>query len=119
MDAFERAANESAVLALMRAGNYRSAEARLRTMLGHNANDARALALLARCRFEDNDGKAGLDMARSASTIDPDDPLVKATLTIALQRAGKGKEARDEQLQLAEDAASDSPDDSSMPPCAT
>lgn len=112
MDAFERDAHEAAALALMRAGNYRGAEARLRTMLGHNANDARALALLARCRFEEKDKKAGLEMARAAAILDPDDPLVKATLALALQRAGKGKQARDEQLQLAEDAASDTPEDS-------
>ena len=58
MDAFERAANESAVFALMRAGNYQGAEARLRTMLGHNANDARALALLADCHLNRKDWKS-------------------------------------------------------------
>lgn len=112
MDAFERAASESAVIALMRAGNHRSAEARLRTMLAQDPNNARALALLARCRFKEDDKKAGLEAARAAAAIDPDDPLIKATLTLALQRAGKGKQARDEQLELAEDAASDRPDDS-------
>ena len=112
MDGFDRDANESAVIALLRAGNPRGAEARLRTMLSHDPNDARSLALLARCRFENDDNKAGLEMARSAASLSPDDPLVKSTLTLALQRAGKGKAARDEQLQLAEEAAAATPDDS-------
>jgi tetratricopeptide (TPR) repeat protein len=112
MDGFDRVASESAVIALMRAGNYRGAEARLRTMLAQDPNNARALALTARCRFEDGDKKIGLEMARAAAAISPDDPLVKSILTLALQRAGKGKQARDEQLQLAEEAAADSPDDS-------
>ena len=112
MDASQRAAIENAALALMRAGNYRGAEVRLRTMLGHDANDARALALLARCRFEDNDKTAGMEMARAASSLDPEDPLVKSVLTLALQRAGKTKQDRDEQLQLAEDATAEAPEDS-------
>ncbi len=112
MDGFDRVASESAVIALMRAGNYRGAEARLRTMLAQDPNNARALALTARCRFEGGDKKTGLEMARAAAGISPDDPLVKSILTLALQRAGKGKQARDEQLQLAEEAAADSPDDS-------
>ncbi len=112
MDGFDRDANESAVIALLQAGNPRGAETRLRTMLAQDPNDARSLALLARCRFEDKDNKTGLEMARSAASISPDDPLVKATLTLALQRAGKGRQARDEQLQLAEEAASATPDDS-------
>ena len=112
MDGFDRVASESAVIALMRAGNYRGAEARVRTLLAEDPNNARALALAARCRFEDDDRKAGLETARAAAAISPDDPLVKSTLTFALQRAGKGKQARDEQLQLAEEAASESPDDS-------
>lgn len=115
MDGFERAASEQAAIALMRAGNLRGAEARLRTMLTSNPNDARALALLARCRLEDA-GKAqkqeALEMARSASAVDPDDLLVRSTLAYALQRAGKDKASREEQLRLAEDIASDSPDDS-------
>lgn len=111
MDAYERASQENAVAALMRAGNYRSAETRLRTMLASDPNDARALALLARCRFEDKDKKQGLEIARTAATLAPDDPLVKSTLTYALQQAGKSKEERDEQLRLAEDAASERPDD--------
>lgn len=112
MEGFDRDANESAAIALLRAGNPRGAEARLRTMLAQDPNDARSLALLARCRFEDKDLKVGLEMARSAAALSPDDPLVKSTLTLALQRAGKGKQARDEQLQLAEEAASATPDDS-------
>lgn len=112
MDAYERGSQENAAVALMRAGNYRGAEARLRTILAQDPNDARALALLAQCRFEDKDKKQGLAIARSAAELAPDDPLVKSTLTFALQRAGKGKEARDEQLRLAEDAASERPEDS-------
>ena len=80
MDAYERAANESAVFALMRAGNYRGAEARLRTMLGHNANDARALALLADCHLNRKDWKEGLKIARHAANVEPDDPLVRSTI---------------------------------------
>ena len=117
MDAFERGASEQAVIALLRAGNPRGAEARLRTMLAQDPNNARALALLARCRFADRDVKpddlkAGLEMARAAAALEPDDPLVKSTLTVALQRAGRDSKARDEQLQLAEEAASEGPDDS-------
>lgn len=115
MDGFERAASEQAALALMRAGNMRGAEARLRTMLTSNPNDARALALLARCRLQE-EGKdqkqEALVMARSASAVDPDDLLVRSTLAYALQKAGKDKASRAEQLRLAEDIASDSPDDS-------
>lgn len=112
MDAFERAAAEHAAIALLRAGNHRGAEARLRSMLASDPGDARALALLARCRFADNDKKGGLEAARSAASLGPDDLLVKATLTYALQLAGKGKEARDEQLRLAEDTAAENPEDS-------
>lgn len=115
MDGFERAANEQAAFALMQAGNLRGAEARLRTMLAANPNDARALALLARCRLDEKGKqkkKEGLEIARSAANLNPDDPLVRSTLTYALQQAGKGKDDRDEQLRLAEDAADDRPDDS-------
>ena len=115
MDGFERAASEQAALALMRAGNMRGAEARLRTMLTANPNDARAMALLARCRLED-DGKQqkkeALEIARSAANLNPDDLLVQSTLTYALQKAGKEKNDRAEQLQLAESVADDRPDDS-------
>ncbi len=115
MDGFERAASEQAAIALMRAGNIRGAETRLRTMLTSNPNDARALALLARCRLEE-EGKAqkqeALEMARAASAVEPDDLLVRSTLAYALQKAGKDKASREEQLRLAEDIASDSPDDS-------
>lgn len=115
MDGFERAASEQAAIALMRAGNMRGAEARLRTMLAAEPNDARALALLARCRLEE-EGKdkkqEALELARSASAVDPDDLLVRSTLAYALQKAGKDKASRAEQLQLAEEIAGDKPDDS-------
>lgn len=115
MDGFERAASEQAAIALMRAGNMRGAEARLRTMLTSNPNDARAMALLARCRLEE-EGKAqkaeALEIARAAAAVEPDDPLVRATLAYALQKAAKDKAARAEQLQLAEEVAGDRPDDS-------
>ena len=114
MDAFERAAHESAARALIEAGNIRGAEVRLRNMLASNANDARALALLAHCRFREKDKKQGLEIARSAAKQDPDDPLVRSMLTYALQQAGKGFAARDEQLELAEDAAAESPQDSDL-----
>jgi tetratricopeptide (TPR) repeat protein len=112
MDAFERAAHESAARALIEADNIRGAEARLRNMLASNANDARALALLAHCRFREKDKKQGLEIARSAAKLDPDDPLVRSMLTYALQQAGKGKAARDEQLELAEGTAAESPQES-------
>lgn len=112
MDAYERAASESAVIALMHAGNYRGAEARLRTMLASDPNDARALALMADCRFRDKDDKKGLEIARSAAAIEPDDPLVRAVLSHALLNTGGNKKQRQEALGLAEDLASESPDDS-------
>ena len=112
MDAYERAANESAVFALMRAGNYRGAEARLRTMLGHNANDARALALLADCHLNRKDWKEGLKIARHAANVEPDDPLVRQVLSYALQAGGQGKKAKQEALGLAEDIAAEDPEDS-------
>lgn len=112
MDAYERAANESAVFALMHAGNYRGAEARLRTMLSQNPNDARALALMADCRFKDGDDKLGLEIARSAAAIESDDPLVRSVLAHALQRGGRSKKQRKEALDIAEDIAAESPDDS-------
>jgi tetratricopeptide (TPR) repeat protein len=112
MDAYERAANESAVFALMRAGNLRGAEARLRTMLGHNANDARALALLADCHLHRKEWKEGLKIARAAANVEPDDPLVRQVLSYALQAGGQGKKAKQEALGLAEDIAADDPEDS-------
>lgn len=112
MDGPDSASQESAVIALMRAGNYGGAEARLRTMLSRHPNDARALALLAHCRLKAGDKRKGIEIARSAIELDPQDPLVKSTMTFALQRAGKGKQARDEQLRLAEEAAAERPDDS-------
>lgn len=112
MDAYERAANESAVFALMRAGNYQGAEARLRTMLSHNPNDARALALLADCHFNRKDKKEGLRIARAAAAIEPDDHLVRQVLSYALQAGGEGKKAKKEALGLAEDIAAEDPEDS-------
>lgn len=112
MDAYERAANESAVFALMRAGNYPSAEARLRTMLSHNPNDARALALLADCHLNRKDRKEGLKIARAAAAIEPDDNLVRQVLSYALQAGGQGKKGKKEALGLAEDIAAEDPEDS-------
>jgi predicted Zn-dependent protease len=108
MDLFMRAANESAAIALMDAGNYPGAEARLRTMLSADSNDARALALLAHCRFATDDDKGGLEIARSAAAIDPDDPLVKRTLAHGLIRNNKFKEAD----AIVSDLAADDPEDS-------
>ncbi len=112
MDTSRRAASEQAALALMRAGNLRGAEARLRTMLSENADDARAMALLAHCMFEDKKKKDGLELARAAALAEPDDPLVRSTLAYALQHAGGNKKAREEALKLAEDVAADNPEDS-------
>lgn len=112
MEGFERVANESAVIALMRAGNYRGAEARLRTMLAQDPNNARALALMANCRFEDGDDSRALEIARSAAAIEPDDPLVRSVLSSALLRTRGDKKQRREALGLAEDVASKNPEDS-------
>ncbi len=112
MEGFERVANESAVIALMRAGNYRGAEARLRTLLAQDPNNARALALMANCRFEDGDDSKALEIARSAAAIEPDDPLVRSVLSSALLRARGDKKQRREALGLAEDVALENPDDS-------
>lgn len=111
MDA-SRDANEQAAIALMRAGNLRGAEARLRTMLSENADDARALALLAHCMFENRKKKEGLELARAAALAEPDDPLVRSTLAYALQSGGRNRKAREEALRLAEDVAADNPEDS-------
>lgn len=112
MDTSRRAASEQAALALMRAGNLRGAEARLRAMLSENADDARAMALLAHCMFEDKKKKDGLELARAAALAEPDDPLVRSTLAYALQFAGRNRKAREEALKLAEDVAADNPEDS-------
>jgi tetratricopeptide (TPR) repeat protein len=111
MDAFERAANESAAIALMRAGNMRGAEARLRTMLSHNADDARALALLAHCRLGEANKREALEIARAAAAIDPDDQLVRSTLSHAMLTAGGNKKARQEAERIAEDIAAEDPED--------
>lgn len=109
MDAFARAAEEAAVLALMRAGNFRGAEARLKTLLSGDGEDARAMALLARCRLQVDDDKEALKVARSAATIDPDDWLVRDTLVRALMANDNYEEAR----RIAEDLAAEDPKDSS------
>lgn len=111
MDA-SRDANEQAVLALMRAGNLRGAEARLRTMLSENPEDARAMALLAHCMFENRKKEEGLELARAAALAGPDDKLVRSVLAYALQATGRDRKTREEALQLAEDVAADNPEDS-------
>lgn len=111
MDA-SRAANEQAALALLRAGNLRGAEARLRTILSENPEDARAMALLAHCMFENRKKKEGLELARAAALAEPDDPLVRSVLAYALQATGRDRKTREEALQLAEDVAADNPEDS-------
>jgi predicted Zn-dependent protease len=103
-----RFANEATARALMRAGNYAGAEQRLRTMLGDDPEDARALALLAHCRLEQADQHGALEAARSAANIEPEDDLVKRTLVQMLLRSDKPKEA----AALAEQLAADTPDDS-------
>ncbi|MFT3722467.1 MAG: tetratricopeptide repeat protein [Hyphomonadaceae bacterium] len=112
MDAPHRAANEQAVLALLRADNRRGAEARLRTMLSENPDDARAMALLAHCMLEDRKKKEGLELARAAAQAEPDDPLVRSVLANALQATGRDRKTREEALQLAEDIAAENPEDS-------
>lgn len=111
-DGYDRAANESAARALMQAGNIVGAEARLRNMLAHSGDDARAMALLAHCRLMAGARKQGLEIARSAAVLSPDDPLVRSTLSWALQLAGKGKKAKQEAEDLAEDILADDPEDS-------
>ena len=108
MDLFSRAANENAAIALMEAGNYKGAETRLRTMLAQNPGDARALALMAHCRISLEDEKGGLKLAREAAAIDPEDPLVRRTLSHALIRNNKFKEADDLAWSLAEEDPEDS-----------
>jgi predicted Zn-dependent protease len=108
MDLFSRAANESAAIALMDAGNYKGAETRLRSMLAQNPNDARALALMAHCRISLEDEKDGLKLAREAAAIEPEDPLVRRTLSHALIRNKKFKEADDLAWSLAEEDPEDS-----------
>jgi tetratricopeptide (TPR) repeat protein len=108
MDPFQRAANEKAAIALMDARNFAGAEVRLRTMLAHDPNDARALALMAQCRILLDDDKGGLKLAREAAAIDPDDPLVRSTLSHALIRNGKHKEADAVAKGLAEENPEDS-----------
>jgi len=103
-----RAANESAAIALMNAGNFRGAEARLRTMLAEDPGDARALALLAHCRFAADEDREALKIVRSAAEIDPDDELVRRTLAQALLRNRKHKEAD----ELAWSLAAENPEDS-------
>lgn len=114
MDAYLRAANENAVRALMQAGNWRGAETRLRSMLAEDPGDARAMALLAHCRDEDpkDKGKEALQLARDAAVIDPDDHLVRSTLSWALIRYGKKKQDKQDAAQITEDIASENPESS-------
>jgi tetratricopeptide (TPR) repeat protein len=112
MDAFTRAANENAARALMQAGNHRGAETRLRAMLAEDPGDARAMALLAHCREEEGKGKEALQLARDASALDPDDHLVRSTLSWALIRFGKKKKDKQEAEQITEDIAAEDPENS-------
>ncbi|MGE0740907.1 MAG: tetratricopeptide repeat protein [Hyphomonadaceae bacterium] len=107
LDPFTRIAHERAALALMDAGNIRGAEARLKTMLTANPNDARALALMAFCKMNVSDDKEALKLARSAATFNPDDDLVRRALTYALLN----NEQYDEADALATGLAADDPDD--------
>lgn len=113
-DETSRFASENAARALLKAGNHRGAEQRLRAMLGENPADARALALLAQCKDEagGRDKKEVLTLARDAARIDPDDHLVRATLSWALLNYGKGKKAAREAAQITEDIAAENPEDS-------
>ncbi len=108
MDTFERAASESAALALIRAGNLSGAENRLRAMLSENPNDARALALMAHCNLSRDDDKIALKLAREAAGIDPDDEMVRHILTGALLANKQYNEAEG----VAETLAADDPHDS-------
>jgi tetratricopeptide (TPR) repeat protein len=114
VDEFSRSANETAAMALLKAGNHRGAEQRLRTMLGENPADARAMALLAQCKDEGGrrDRKEVLKLAREAAKLDPDDHLVRATLSWALLNYGKGKATAKEAAQITEDIAAENPEDS-------
>jgi Flp pilus assembly protein TadD len=119
MDAFTRAASENAARALMQAGNYRGAETRLRAMLAEDPGDARAMALLAHCLDEDpkakgpkERGRETLKLAREAASLDPDDHLVRSTLSWALIRYGKKKQDKKDAEQITEDIASENPEDS-------
>jgi tetratricopeptide (TPR) repeat protein len=108
-----RAANENAARALLRAGNHRGAEQRLRLMLGENPADARALALLAQCKDASGarDRREVLKLAREAAKIDPADHLVRATLSWALLNYGKGKDQAKEAARITEDIAAENPED--------
>ncbi|MEP7210883.1 MAG: tetratricopeptide repeat protein [Alphaproteobacteria bacterium] len=108
MDYVIRAGNETVAIALMNAGNYVAAEARLRTALAADAQDARALALLARCRTMLDDDKGALEIIRSAAAIDPDDWLVRQTLAHVLLRNQLFEEAH----RVASDLAKADPEDS-------
>jgi tetratricopeptide (TPR) repeat protein len=108
MDRFERAAAESAAIALINAGNLKGAEARLRIVLAQEPNDARALALLAHCSLAVERKKEGLEQARAAAAVDPDDLLVRRVLSGALIANGKHQEADAVTMSL----ASDDPEDS-------
>jgi tetratricopeptide (TPR) repeat protein len=107
-------ASENAAMALLKAGNHRGAEQRLRAMLGENPANARAMALLAQCKDEagGRDRKEVLKLAREAAALDPDDHLVRATLSWALLNYGKGKAAKKEAAEITESIAAEDPEDS-------
>lgn len=112
MDAYERAASEAAVRALIQAGNIQGAEARLRNMLAQSSDDARAMALLAHCQFIAGGKKEAVATARAAAQIEPDDPLVRSMLAHALQVGAKSKKDLQAAEDLAEDIAAEDPEDS-------
>jgi tetratricopeptide (TPR) repeat protein len=107
-------ASENAAMALLKAGNHRGAEQRLRAMLGENPTNARAMALLAQCKDEagGRDRKEVLKLAREAAAIDPDDHLVRATLSWALLNYGKGKKTAKEAADITESIAAEDPENS-------
>lgn len=86
MDERSRGAREAAAIALMNAGAFAGAEARLKSMLAENSSDARALALLSRCRAAAGDKKGALEASRAAAAIAPEDMLVRRALVDALLR---------------------------------
>jgi tetratricopeptide (TPR) repeat protein len=110
MDPSIRFANERTAIALLNAGNPAGAEARLRTMLADDPNDADTLALMAHCRLRLQDRKGALKRARAAAAINPDSWLVRRALLSALMANGRHKEAE----PIAEGLAADAPDDSAV-----
>lgn len=108
MDAGERFSNERAVHALMDAGNYKGAEARLKQMLASFPDDARAHALMGFCKLAQDQNKPALEAARAGAALDPDDWLVRQVLSQALLRNKKFKEAEG----IAQRLAAEDPEDS-------